>query len=116
MKNGQVRRYKFIGEYLIEAGLLTEAQVGVALKDQYSTPMAFGEIIATRGWVKSQTIEYLMQKIIEPERRSLQSQTLSSGMTRQPRKPQSQKNTEAGQDPDINSEENGKNLGVNWIG
>ena len=115
MENDKIQRYKFIGEYLIEAGLLTEAQVGVVLKDQNSTPMAFGEIIATRGWVKPQTIEYLMQKIIEPERRSLQSQALSAAMSRQPRSEQAQRNRKIIQASN-NSEENDQNLGVNWIG
>jgi hypothetical protein len=60
--------HKPIGAYLVEAGLLSEAQVGVALADQGATSMAFGEILVTRGWLKAQTIEYLMQKIVIPER------------------------------------------------
>jgi hypothetical protein len=59
---------KPLGEYLIEAGLLTEAQVYVALNDQQMTGMRFGDILATRGWVKEQTIEYLMEKIVVPDR------------------------------------------------
>ncbi|WP_404787309.1 hypothetical protein [Altericista sp. CCNU0014] len=60
--------HKPIGAYLVEAGLLSDAQVGVALADQSVTSMPFGEILVTRGWIKAQTIEYLMQKIIIPER------------------------------------------------
>ncbi len=60
--------HKPIGAYLVEAGLLSEAQVGVALADQGVTSMTFGEILVTRGWLKAQTIEYLMQKIVIPER------------------------------------------------
>lgn len=60
--------HKPIGAYLLEAGLVSEAQVGVALADQGVTSMLFGEILVTRGWVKAQTIEYLMQKIVIPER------------------------------------------------
>jgi hypothetical protein len=59
---------KPLGAYLVEAGLLTDAQVGVALADQGTTFLPFGEIVVTRGWVKEQTIEYLMQKVIMPER------------------------------------------------
>ena len=70
----------------MDAGLLTEAQVGVALADQRVSPMIFGEIVATRGWIKAQTIEYLMQKIIEPERTSLRNADLTAGMSRQPKK------------------------------
>lgn len=61
---------KRLGAYLIEAGLITPAQVDVVLNDQQVTGMRFGEILATRGWVKQQTIEYLMQKVIVPERES----------------------------------------------
>jgi hypothetical protein len=60
--------HKPLGAYLVEAGLLTDAQVGVALADQGTTFLPFGEIVVTRGWVKEQTIEYLMQKVIIPER------------------------------------------------
>ncbi len=58
---------KRLGGYLVEAGLLTPAQVDVALNDQKLTGMRFGEILAARGWVKQQTIEYLMKKIVLPE-------------------------------------------------
>lgn len=64
---------KRLGSYLIEAGLLTPAQVDVALNDQKLTGMRFGEVLAARGWVKQQTIEYLMQKVILPEQRALES-------------------------------------------
>jgi hypothetical protein len=59
---------KRLGGYLIDAGLLTPSQVDVALNDQESTGMRFGDIIVERGWVKEQTIEYLHRKIIELER------------------------------------------------
>jgi hypothetical protein len=59
---------KRLGSYLIDAGLLTPSQVDVALNDQYSTGMRFGDIIVERGWVKKQTIEYLYRKVIELER------------------------------------------------
>ncbi len=62
------RGRKRIGSYLVEAGLLTPAQIDVILNDQKMTGMRFGEIIAQRGWVKEQTVEYLMKKVIIPER------------------------------------------------
>jgi hypothetical protein len=58
---------KRLGGYLVEAGLLTPSQVDVALNDQKLTGMRFGEILAARGWVKQQTIEFLMQKVVLPE-------------------------------------------------
>ena len=59
---------KPLGAYLVEAGLLTPGQVEVALNDQKVADMRFGEVLATRGWVKQQTIDYLMEKVVLPER------------------------------------------------
>jgi len=63
---------KRLGGYLVDAGLLTPAQVDVVLNDQKSTGMRFGEILAARGWVKQQTIEYFMEKVILPEQKAHQ--------------------------------------------
>lgn len=65
---------KRLGSYLVDAGLLTPAQIDVALNDQKATGMKFGEILATRGWVKQKTIEYFMRKIVTPEREALKPQ------------------------------------------
>lgn len=65
---------KRLGGYLVEAGLLTPAQIDVALNDQKLTGMRFGEILAARGWVKQQTIEYLMKKVILPEQEATRQQ------------------------------------------
>lgn len=59
---------KRLGGYLVDAGLLTEAQVDVALCDQAATGMRFGDILVERGWVRRQTIEYFALKIIDVER------------------------------------------------
>ena len=80
-----IGKHKPLGAYLVEAGLLTDAQVGVALADQSMTSMLFGEIIVTRGWVKEQTIEYIMHKVVMPER-STEKRTyadLEAGLVRQ---------------------------------
>ncbi len=69
--------YQPIGAYLVEAGLITDAQVGVALADQNVTAMPFGEIVVARGWVKEQTIEFIMHRVVLPER---SSQAASNGM------------------------------------
>ncbi|MGI0488698.1 hypothetical protein ACN4EK_25090 [Pantanalinema rosaneae CENA516] len=67
---------KRLGGYLVEAGLLTPAQIDVALNDQKLTGMRFGEILAARGWVKQQTIEYLMKKVILPEKASSEQRSV----------------------------------------
>ena len=68
---------KRLGNYLIEAGLLTPDQLEVALADQKITGMRLGEILVHRGWVKETTIEYLMEKVVLPERSPYQDQSAS---------------------------------------
>ena len=63
-----ITEMKLIGSYLIEAGLITQAHIDVALADQEATGVRFGDILVIRGWITEQTIEYLMEKIILPER------------------------------------------------
>ena len=63
-----ITRIKRLGSYLVEAGLITQAHIDVALADQEATGVRFGDILVIRGWLKEQTIEYLMEKIILPER------------------------------------------------
>lgn len=60
-----------LGSYLIEAGLITPAQVTVVLNDQtVSHDMRFGEVLVARGWVKQETIEFIMKRVVEPERQA----------------------------------------------
>ncbi|MGB8700375.1 MAG: hypothetical protein WCD18_13250 [Thermosynechococcaceae cyanobacterium] len=66
---------KYMGNYLVEAGLLSTAQVDVALSDQAATGMRFGDIVASRGWLKEQTIEYLMKYLIAPQQKQLVQST-----------------------------------------
>jgi len=80
---------KRLGGYLIEAGLVTPDQVSVALNDQQSTGMRFGEVLVARGWLKEQTVEWIMRKVIVPEKTAQQrhasNQTVSQEQTiRQP--------------------------------
>jgi hypothetical protein len=60
-------RKKLLGGYLLDAGLLTQAQIDVALQDQKMTGLRLGEVLAARGWVKQETIDYLMEKVVLPE-------------------------------------------------
>ena len=59
---------KRLGSYLLDAGLLNPDQVNVALNDQQATGMRFGEVLVVRGWLKEQTIEWVMKRVVEPER------------------------------------------------
>ncbi|MGD2180048.1 NAD(P)-binding domain-containing protein [Lusitaniella coriacea] len=71
-KNHELRYpVKPLGAYLVEAGLLTITQVKAALDEQKITPMRLGEVISKQGWVSQSTIEYMMDKVILPEREGL---------------------------------------------
>ncbi|NHC34412.1 hypothetical protein [Scytonema millei] len=59
---------KPLGQYLVEAGIITSAQLETALEEQQQTEKCIGEILSARGWVKQETIEYVMKKIVLPER------------------------------------------------
>lgn len=68
---------KRIGSYLVEAGLITQAHINVALADQKATGVRFGDILVIRGWITEQTIEYLMEKIVIPEREVAEKESLT---------------------------------------
>jgi thioredoxin reductase len=59
---------KRIGTYLLEAGLVTAEQLEEALAEQTKVSMPLGKLMASRGWVSQQTVEFMMEKVIEPER------------------------------------------------
>lgn len=59
---------KRLGHYLVEAGLLTQAQVEIALYEQKGTGLRLGELIVRKGWIKEQTIEFLIRDVIFSER------------------------------------------------
>jgi hypothetical protein len=62
-----------LGSYLIEAGLITSAQVAVALNDQkVMDGMRFGEVLVARGWIKQQTLDFVIKRVVEPERKVAQ--------------------------------------------
>ncbi|MGC9503763.1 hypothetical protein [Baaleninema sp.] len=64
---------KRLGAYLLEAGLLSPGQIQVAVYDQKVTGKKFSEVIVDRGWVKQQTIDFLIKRVIVPEQRRAHS-------------------------------------------
>lgn len=62
------QKQKPLGEYLVEAGLITPTQVDIALDEQKVNRRRLGEILVLRGWVEQQTIEYLMENVVLPQR------------------------------------------------
>jgi hypothetical protein len=74
---------KRLGAYLIDAGLITPSQVDVALNDQefMDDGMRFGDVLVARGWVKQQTLDYLIAKVVEPEQLIARRVVLEESMT-----------------------------------
>ncbi|HIK26207.1 MAG TPA: hypothetical protein IGP91_11195 [Thermosynechococcus sp. M46_R2017_013] len=69
---------KRLGNYLVEAELVTPAQIEVALADQRATGARLGDILVARGWLRKGTIEFIMERVVLPERRRQGSETSSS--------------------------------------
>lgn len=64
---------KPLGIYLVEAGIVTPKQVEIALDEQKrSKHKRLGEVLASHGWVAQETIEYLMSKVVLPERQVIE--------------------------------------------
>lgn len=62
MNSPSLSHYAKIGELLQQAGLITEAQLAVAIQDQLFSGMRLGEILATRQWVKQETIDFFVDQ------------------------------------------------------
>lgn len=55
---------KRIGEYLLEAGYLSPAQLAVALHDQTLTGLRLGEVLMLRGWIDARTLDLVLHRQI----------------------------------------------------
>ncbi len=53
-----------LGTHLLDAGLITLEQLDIALLEQQTRNQRIGEILSSHGWVKQQTIEYLMASVV----------------------------------------------------
>lgn len=57
---------KPIGQILKEAGLLSDAQIQIALQDQArQRDLLFGEILVLRGWIKAQTLDFFLKHFVQ---------------------------------------------------
>lgn len=65
---------KPLGSYLVEAGLLNQECISEALSQQKRTGVRLGTILVQQGMIKEQTIEYLMENLILPQRMQAQKQ------------------------------------------
>jgi hypothetical protein len=72
----QIPAIKKLGSYLVDAGLVTLAQIDVALNDQeFMDDMRIGDILVTRGWIKQQTLDFVIDKVVDPEQQSVTAST-----------------------------------------
>jgi hypothetical protein len=70
MRAKQVHSVKRLGSYLVEAGLLAADKLALALIEQQATGKRLGDVLSDNGWVSRQTIEYIVEKLVLPERQT----------------------------------------------
>ncbi len=68
-------KVKPLGSYLVEANLVTQEQIDRGLVEQQANGMLLGEILVQHGWIKQQTIDYLMVKVVLPDREIARKRT-----------------------------------------
>jgi hypothetical protein len=66
-----------LGTHLLEAGLITLEQLDLALLEQQTRNLRLGEILASHGWVKQQTIEYLMTSVVPSKQKTAEFPALA---------------------------------------
>jgi hypothetical protein len=54
--------HKFLGRKLVEAGLISEQQLMIALEDQKHYNLKIGEILADHQWVKQETADFFARE------------------------------------------------------
>lgn len=69
--DAQSFQIKPLGTYLIEAELITPDQLNTALNTQKFSGEQLGQILAKHGFIKQETIEYLMSNVVLPERNKI---------------------------------------------
>lgn len=63
---GEAAQPKLLGAFLVEAGLLTQAQVDLALAEQAVSGGRLGEIFIKLGFIQKQTLEDFIQAEVQP--------------------------------------------------
>ena len=51
-----------LGEILVEAGLVTLAQIEFALQEQIENNLKIGKILAKHNWIKQKTADFFVEK------------------------------------------------------
>jgi hypothetical protein len=77
LRSQTIHKVKPLGSYLVEAGLLTADKLDLALTEQRTTRKRLGDVVSGNGWVSQQTIEYIVEKLVMPDRKTLLMSNLS---------------------------------------
>lgn len=78
-ESGSAGALEPIGQLLKRAGLLSDAQIQLALMDQGHHNLMFGEILVMRGWLKPQTLRFFLDNFRRAQEAS-QHQPLTAPM------------------------------------
>ena len=70
MRTYNIRKVKPLGAYLVESGLLSDEKLNLALIEQRKTGQRLGDVVSNHGWVNKHTIEYIIEKLVMPERQN----------------------------------------------
>ena len=70
MRTYNIRKVKPLGAYLVESGLLSDEKLNWALTEQRKTGQRLGDVVSDHGWVNKHTIEYMIEKLVMPERQN----------------------------------------------
>ena len=63
-----------IGQYLKQAGLLTDSQIQTILEEQKRTELKFGELAIAKNWLKQATVEFFLHYLfIEPNYKKIET-------------------------------------------
>ena len=54
-----------IGQYLKQAGLLTDEQIQIILEEQKQTELKFGELAIAKGWLEQTTVDFFLQHLLK---------------------------------------------------
>lgn len=61
--NTTLRTQVLIGELLLQAGLISQAQIEDILVAQVNQKKRFGEYLVERGWLKAKTVEFFLEEL-----------------------------------------------------
>ena len=71
---------KSLSDSLVEAGLLTINHIDIALSEQRKTGVPLSDILINKGWVKQQTIDFIVKNIIHTNQKQSKTQELLNGV------------------------------------